>query len=118
VVTDYTREDLQAFIARDKFAADPEAGYAGMPNLGIARRLTRAMNASLEILLRQAEETRSRTEVLQRVRGFLGAARPLGLAEPELERILWCYGEACDILGIRIDREQEDKWRLALGLAP
>jgi hypothetical protein len=110
VVTEWTREDMAELVALDKFAADPDADYAGMPNQGIARRLNRAMNASLEILLAVAEETRSRAAVLERVRGFLGTSRTLDLPEAENERILWCYGRACEILDVAVEREQLETW--------
>lgn len=110
VVTEWTPEDMAALVALDKFAADPDTDYAGMPNRGIARRLNRAMNASLAILLTVAEETRSRAAVLERVRGFLVTSRTLDLPEAENGRILWCYGRACEILDVAVEREQLETW--------
>jgi hypothetical protein len=106
----YMEEDLRALMQRDKFAADPETAYPGLANQGISRRLDRAMNHSLEIMPTVAQEERSRAAVLDRVRGFLGAARSLNLPDAERDRIVWCYQRACAILGIDVAAETLSQW--------
>jgi hypothetical protein len=103
-------EQMQDLMARAKFDADPEHDYPGMPNRGIARRLDRAMNASLQIMMDVAREQQSRQAVLERVRSFLGTTRSLGLAEAENERILWCYRRACEILDIVVEDGLFESW--------
>ncbi len=110
IITASTGDEMQRFKARDKFAEDLETGYPGMPNSGIARKLDRAMNASLDILMSVAKEKRSRSVVLDRIRGFLVTTRTLGLGDAENDRIVWCYGRACEILGIAIDLGELDAW--------
>lgn len=110
LITAATAEEMRELQARDKFAADPETGYPGLPNQGIARKLDRALNASFDILLSVAQESHSRAAVLDRVRGFLATARSLGLPEAENERVLWCYGQACAILGIAVEEQVLATW--------
>jgi hypothetical protein len=110
VISQWTQEDMADLVARDKFGPDPDTGYPGVAAGLVARRLERAMNASLQVLLSVAEETRSRAAVLERVRGFLLTARGLELPAAENERILWCYEQACEILRVVVERDQLEAW--------
>jgi hypothetical protein len=110
VITQWTQEDMDAFVARDKFGPDPDSAYPGVAAGLVARRLERAMNASLGVLMEVAEESQSRASVLERVRGFLVTARSLDLPEAENERVIWCYERACEILGVRVERDQLATW--------
>lgn len=110
IIDQYTEEDMEAFQAIDKFAEDTPNGYPGLPNKGIARRLNRAMNTSLDILMTVAKEDQSRTAVVNRVRNILEASTSLGLPESEQDRIIWCYYRAMEIMRIEVEDGQFEIW--------
>ena len=105
-----THDQMRELIKIDKFAADPDSFYPGVPNKPHARVLNRAMNASLALLMSVAAEKKSRTAVLDYLRIFLERARTMGLASAEEERICWCYDQACRVLGIDIPDGLFENW--------